>query len=177
MDRVMIHSVILDSVGEHIHFSSRAGAFDFGFSYSGKIFEKLDIPTEDGEMYIFKRDTDTMFYNGNDITISEFRGLYSIRISDTGSFYLDSPITEDAIDDFKRIIDNIIKEQVKATGRQLTTLRELPLPENTLSVIGSHLTGNNGSLEGQINKQKQKLGISLAPKARKGKKTRKGRKV
>jgi len=173
----IIRSVVLDDVGENIEFSHTVGAFEFGFSYSGKIFEKLDIPSEHGEMYIFKRATDTMFYHGNDITISEFQGLYSINISDMGSFYFNSGITSTAVEHFKRIIDDIIKEQVKATGRQLTTLRELPLPENTLSVIGSHLTGNNGSLEGQINKQKQKLGISLAPKARKGKKTRKGRKV
>jgi hypothetical protein len=173
----MITSVILDAVSENIDFSPGAGAFEFGFSYSGKIFEKLDIPSEDGEMYIFKRDTDTMFYDGNDITISEFQGLYSIRISDMGSFYLNSPITAAAVDDFKRIIDNIIKEQVKSTARQLISLREFPLPENTLSVVARHLTGNNGSLEGQINKQKQKMGISLAPKARKARKTRKGRKI
>jgi hypothetical protein len=175
MQARMVHTVDLDDEAENIEFSSIGGGFEFGFSYSGKIFEKLDNQGED-ETYRFKNSTDNIFYHGNEITITEYRRVHHINISDTGSFYFNSPITDAAVDDFKTIIDNIIKEQVKAKGRQLTTLRNFPLPENTLSVVASHLTGNRGSLESQINKQKQKAGISLAPKARKTRKVN-GRKL
>lgn len=97
-------------------------------------------------------------------------------------------MTERASLELKNILDGYIKSQAdksqaRKTGRELTAvrnvhqMRNLPLLNDTLSVVGSYLTGNKGSLNSQINKQQQKAGISLAPRPRKGRKSRKVRKL
>jgi hypothetical protein len=86
-------------------------------------------------------------------------------------------ITPEAGNETRRILEEYIKSQARKTGRQLIAIQNLPLNYNTPGVIASFLTGNTGSLNSQINKQKQKAGISLAPRPRKLRKTRKTRKT
>jgi hypothetical protein len=67
----------------------------------------------------------------------------------------------------------------KVTAKELEGLGNLvnsnKIKKNSASVVASFLTGNTGTLKGQRNKQKQKFGIPLAPRARKNRKTRKAR--
>jgi hypothetical protein len=67
----------------------------------------------------------------------------------------------------------------RITAKELEGLRGLvksgKLNRNSSSVVGSFLSGNTGTLKGQQNKQKQKFGIPLVPRARKNRKTRKTR--
>ena len=86
-------------------------------------------------------------------------------------------ITPEAGNETKRILEEYIKSQARKTGRQLIAIQNLPLNYNTPGVIASFLTGNTGSINSQKNKQKQKAGISLAPRPRKAKKARKTRKL
>ena len=111
----------------------------------------------------------------------------TVIISDPNFGYM-CQMTVRASRELKKSLDTYIKSQAdkaqaRETGRELTAMRNvhqmrnLPLINDTLGVVGSFLTGNEGSLNSQINKQKQKAGISLAPRPRKLRKTRKTRKT
>lgn len=78
-------------------------------------------------------------------------------------------------DTIVNLMKNAIEEKYKRkearrTGRNLVGLREVVNSYNGMndpgSIIGSFLTGNTGSLTQQINRQKQKSGISLVPRPR-----------
>ena len=101
-------------------------------------------------------------------------------------------MTGRAARELKNSLDTYIKSQAdiaqaRKTGEELRTMENyynkrenFPLNYNTLGVVGSFLSGKNGSLRTQINQQKQKEGFSLAPlhrNARKSRKVRKSRKL
>lgn len=101
----------------------------------------------------------------------------SISIRTDIMFLIDS-IDAQRVEDLNRILTSIINaKKAKQTGRELTTMKNLeesiPGIRDPLSIVARHLTGNRGSLESQINKQKQKAGISLAPRPRKSRKSKK----
>ena len=81
----------------------------------------------------------------------------------------------------KSYFDKIIEEREgRQSGREMTSLKEInSIPDNVKGIIGDYLVGergnvkNNGtrkklSLASHIDKQKQRLGYSLAPRARGG---------
>ena len=110
-------------------------------------------------------------------------GKYDVIYIQDDTLYIQHPdinisweITPEAGNETKRILEEFIKSQAREKGRQLIAINTLPLNHNTPGVIASFLTGNKGSLNSQINKQKQKAGISLAPRPRKAK-SRKTRKL
>ena len=111
-------------------------------------------------------------------------GPYDVIYIQTDTLYIQHPdinisweITPEAGNETKRILEEFIKSQARERGRQLIAINTLPLNHNTPGVIASFLTGNKGSLNSQINQQKQKAGISLAPRPRKARKARKTRKT
>jgi hypothetical protein len=91
--------------------------------------------------------------------------------------YFDTDIKLGALKELKKSLDTF---KAKKAGRELSEVERLGankgLPGNIESVIGSFLTGKNGSTKGQMNKLKQNSGIQGPPRAGGGKKTRKGRK-
>jgi hypothetical protein len=119
-------------------------------------------------------------YKNNDV--KSFR-RYDVKYIQHNVLYEKHPdinksweITPEAGIETKRILEEYFKSQARERGRQLIAINTLPLNHNTPGVIASFLTGNEGSLKSQINKQKQKAGISLAPRPRKLRKSRKVRK-
>jgi len=77
-------------------------------------------------------------------------------------------------------LDKKIENQKKQRGRELTSLKEInSIPNNVKGLIGNYLVGERGnvkkngtrkkiSLASHIDKQKQSLGHSLAPRVRGG---------
>jgi hypothetical protein len=59
---------------------------------------------------------------------------------------------------------------IKQRGRNLAVVADLGvhrnLPPTVEGIIGKYLSGKNSSFPSQVNQLKQKLGISLAPRAR-----------
>ena len=151
------------------------------FTLSGKIFKRIvEDEDEDGfplsVRYKFKNIGDKHFAKyGRVIYVDEDSNPFSLNIEGS-DFSMNCDITPDAALELKRIIDEYIKSQARQKGRELTTIENLPLPTNVLGHIGSYLTGNKGSYFSQINQQKQKAGISLAPRASNKGKTMKRRK-
>jgi hypothetical protein len=154
------------------------GLDSFHFKLTGKTLE-FDHDWTNEEVY----DDSVLFackYKNNDV--KSFRRYDVIFIQDN-VLYVQHPdinisweITPEAGNETKRILEEYIKSQARERGRQLIAINTLPLNHNTPGVIASFLTGNEGSLNSQINKQKQKAGISLAPRPRKLRKSRKVRK-
>lgn len=90
------------------------------------------------------------------------------------TFYED--MTKEAAKKLVNILDKEIPvEKVKKLGRTIGMIPRIAPNENTDSVIASYLTGNTGSLRGQMNKLKMRTGIPLAPRAGGKRKTKKNR--
>jgi len=88
--------------------------------------------------------------------------------------YFDSHIKLATLKQLKRVLDTF---KAKKSGKELSEVQRLGankgLPENVDSVIGSFLTGKNGSTKSQMNKLKQNSGIQGPPRAGGSRKTRK----
>jgi len=81
-----------------------------------------------------------------------------------------------ALKQLKRVLDTFT---AKKAGKELSEVQRIGankgLPENVDSVIGSMLTGKNGSTKAQMNKLKQNAGIQGPPRAGGTRKRRKHR--
>ena len=160
------------------------------FYLTGKEFELISYEDSGNYEYIYYdinpiKDAHNGVLDWDNRTIAVV--MENLFLADPNFGYM-CQMTERATLELKNILDGYIKSQAdksqaRKTGRELTVMRNvhqmrnLPLLNDTLSVVGSYLTGNKGSLNSQINKQQQKAGISLAPRPRKGRKSRKVRKL
>lgn len=184
MDRIT--NIYLNPDMKYMIFYTNNNVNTFTYDFSGKTFKHSEEDSENHEnekvqIYKFKYSGGDFMEYSNDIVL-EGEMLY---ISDYNHFTFTWEITPNVKEEAIRIFNKLSRPyDARQTGREITSMRNLanetrpvPLPENTLSVISGFLTGERGSLEGQINKQKQKTGISLAAKARRGGKTRKANKL
>jgi hypothetical protein len=101
--------------------------------------------------------------NHNYNNTSDVQGF---NISMQPYLFFDSNIKLAALKQLKRVLDTFT---AKKAGKELSEVQRLGankgLPENVDSVIGSFLTGKNGSTKAQMNKLKQNVGIQLPPRA------------
>jgi hypothetical protein len=118
-DRTIIDTIIMDDEGEFIEFSHHSTPlFSFGFSYSGKTFEKVE------DKYIFKYDNHSIFEPfSNYIEIDNYQGMYGISIMENSS-YFNCAITPDAVNKFKTSIDTLLAKLNIAVAPHIGVLIE-----------------------------------------------------
>jgi hypothetical protein len=118
------------------------------------------------------------FFTFNNMSIRMYPNIDIIQIGVEGTLtiFMDITAVEGEIL-FTSLIRMIREQTAKQTGRELLGVKNIlnsgTLNRNASSHVASFLSGSNGSLKRQINTQKQKTGISLAPRARKSRKARK----
>ena len=117
--RTIINTVIMDDEGEIIEFSDHSTPlFSFGFSCSGKTFEKVE------DRYIFKHNDRAIFEPlSNYIEIDNYQGMYSISIVENSS-YFNCAITPAAVNKFKTSIDILLAKLNIATAPHIGVLIE-----------------------------------------------------
>jgi hypothetical protein len=162
---------------------------------TGKIFRRSDMRWGQGEPYgytYYYKDIHAKSFSTNPIIQVVYNGdpdENGMLLLITPDIELNVEISVQAHVELSNTLDAYIKReadkaQARRTGEELSVMKNdynnrenFPLNYDTLGVVGSFLSGTKGSINSQINKQKQKEGISLAPRPRKGRKSRKARKT
>jgi hypothetical protein len=101
-------------------------------------------------------------------------GIVPFSVSMQPFLFFDNHIK---LGELKKLKNRLDSFKVKKAGKELSEVQRLGankgLPENVDSVIGSFLTGKNGSTKAQMNKLKQNSGIQGPRRAGGSRKTRK----